>query len=81
MATQAIGWASDVKVSMPQPLSDDNPGLVPMDGFTFTASGLAHDISRAEWARISVPTLAPVNPSTNTVRYDADLDSAVAEGA
>lgn len=79
--TQPINWAADVKVSMPQPLDDGDPGLVDMDGFTMTANGLRHNLSRADWARLSVPTLAPVRPVADTVRYDADLDSAVDDGA
>lgn len=70
-----INWAADVPVSMPEPLDDSNPGLVPMDGFTFTAKGLAHDLSRADWATLAVPTLAPVQPTQNHVRYDAGVDN------
>lgn len=70
-----INWAADVPVSMPKPLDENNPGLVPMDGFTFTAGGLAHDLSQADWALLSVPTLAPVRPTQNHVRYDAGVDA------
>lgn len=78
---QPIGWAADVKVSMPQPLDESNPGLVPMDGFTMTSRGLFPDLSRSDWARLAVPTLAPVRPAHSEVRYDADLDAAVDDGA
>lgn len=81
MSEQPIGWAADVPVSMPEPLDESNPGLITMDGFTFTATGLAHDLSRADWATLSVPTLAPVRPVTNEVRYDAGVDAATVRDA
>jgi hypothetical protein len=59
---------------MPLPLTDDSPGLVDMDGFCFTSSGLAHNLSRADWERLSVPTFSPQIPTTTPVRYDAALD-------
>jgi hypothetical protein len=69
-----IHWGADVKVSMPQPLDDSNSGIVPMDGFTFTYSGLFHDLSRADWERLAVPSFAPAVPTSDTVRYDTALD-------
>lgn len=74
-------WAADVKVSMPNPLTEAQPGLVPMDGFTMTAGGIAHDLSQADWARLSVPTLGPVVPFQETVRYDAHLDAEPVNGS
>jgi hypothetical protein len=78
---QPVNWAADVKVSMPRPLKESNPGLVDMDGFTMTANGLAHNLSHADWVRLSVPTLAPVRPVVNEVRYDAHLDSEPVSGS
>lgn len=72
--TEPINWGADVPVSMPQPLDEANPGLVPMDGFCFTSAGLAHDLSRADWERLVVPTFAPEIPTQDVMRYDAALD-------
>jgi hypothetical protein len=71
--TSPINWGADVPVSMPEPLSEDNPGLIDMDGFCFTASGIAHNLSRADWEVLSVPTFSPEIPA-RAIRYDAALD-------
>lgn len=71
--TEPIHWGSDVPVSLPQPLDDDNTGIVPMDGFCFTSSGLFFDLSQADFQRISMPTFAPEDPQQETVRYDEGL--------
>lgn len=81
MTVDQNAWAADVKVSMPRPLTEAQPGLVPMDGFTMTAGGLAHDLSQADWARISQPTLGPVVAARDTVRYDAHLDREPVNGS
>lgn len=69
-----INWGADVPISMPQPLDDSNPALIPMDGFTFTWNGLAHDLSQADWEARAIPTFAPRQPTVETVRYDEGLD-------
>lgn len=65
-------WGSDVPVSMPEPLKDQE-GMIPMFGFTFTVNGLFHDLTEADHERLSIPTYAPISPA-NTVRDDLDLD-------
>lgn len=59
MSDQA--WASDVPVSMPEPLPYTS--RVPMYGFTFTEKGLFHDLSEADHEAISRPTYGPLDPS------------------
>lgn len=71
--TEPIHWGADVPVSLPQPLDESNPGIVPMDGFCFTANGLAFDLSQADYERIATPTFAPDNPEHQVVRYDEGL--------
>jgi hypothetical protein len=71
--TEPIHWGSDVPVSLPQPLAEDNPGVVPMDGFCFTPNGLFFDLSEADYQRISSPTFAPDNPQEQVIRYDEGL--------
>lgn len=63
-------WASDVPISMPQPLPE--PGLVPMFGFTFTTSGLFHDLTGADHERMSTPNYAPVR-GVDRVYDDEDV--------
>jgi hypothetical protein len=60
-------------VSLPQPLTEDNPGIIPMDGFCFTPHGLFFDLSAADYQRISTPTFAPDDPQRQVVRYDEGL--------
>lgn len=71
---EPTSWGADVRVSMPAPLEGDNQGLIPMGGFCFTAAGLFHDLSEADWAKMSIPTFAPHRPQAEAVRYDAGLD-------
>lgn len=71
--TEPIHWGADVPVSLPQPLAEDNPGVIPMDGFCFTESGLFFDLSAADYARISTPSYAPVQPKQQVIRYDEGL--------
>jgi hypothetical protein len=71
--TQPVHWGADVPISLPQPLTDDNPGLVPMDGFCVTATGLAWDLSAADHERISMPSYAPLQPQRQVVHYDEGL--------
>lgn len=71
--SEPVHWGSDVPVSLPQPLSEDNPGLVAMDGFCFTVNGLFFDLSQSDHDRISVPTFAPDIPEQPVIRYDEGL--------
>lgn len=71
--TEPIHWGADVPISLPQPLTDDNQGVIPMDGFCFTASGLFFDLSVADYARISTPSYAPVKLTQQVIRYDEGL--------
>lgn len=71
--SEPVHWGADVPVSLPQPLDEDNTGLVPMDGFCFTLNGLFFDLSQADHARIAVPTFAPDRPEDPVVRYDEGL--------
>ncbi len=71
--TEPVTWGSDVPVSLPQPLTEGNPGIIPMDGFCFTQTGLAWDLSQADFDRIAVPTFSPDNPQEQVIRYDEGL--------
>lgn len=71
--TEPVTWGADVPVSLPQPLDEDNPGIIPMDGFCFTERGLFFDLSQADFDRISTPTFAPDNPQETVIRYDEGL--------
>lgn len=55
-------WGADVPVSMPEPLKEGAPGLVPMSGFTMTEWGLRHDLNEATHEEIRTPTFAPQEP-------------------
>lgn len=55
-------WGADVPVSMPQPLPAGLAHQIPMGGFTMTEQGLFHDITRADYERMSRPTFTPYNP-------------------
>jgi hypothetical protein len=68
-----VHWGADVPVSLPLPLTADNPGVIPMDGFCFTESGLFFDLSAADYDRISTPSYAPARPKQQTIRYDEGL--------
>lgn len=61
-------WASDVPVSLPQPLDIDG-AHVPMHGFVFTENGLFHDLSEADHEVLRQPTYAPP-PAPSEVVYD-----------
>lgn len=65
-------WSADVPVSMPQPTSD--PTAVAMQGFAFTESGMAHDITLAQYARLSTPDWQPRIMPSQTVYDDSDID-------
>lgn len=66
-------WASDVAVSMPLP-----PIQTPrqsMDGFVVTDGGLAHDISDADYERISLPTYSPEGRRPDVQWEDTDVET------
>jgi hypothetical protein len=54
-----IAWGADVPVSMPVPLRADQTAHVDMDGFCFTASGMAHNITPADVESFRYPQFAP----------------------
>lgn len=56
-----ISWGSDVPVSMPAPLRDNQTAFVDMDGFTFTAQGIAHNITEMDIEAYTTPTFAPAH--------------------
>lgn len=66
-------WASDVAISMPEPLDSKTQGLVPMFGFVFTANGLFHDIDQTDHDEISTPSFSPVSPA-DTVYDDLNVE-------
>lgn len=53
-------WASDVRVSMPQPLADPSEVTVG-SGWAFTQSGLTPDMTTERAKALATPTFAPVN--------------------
>jgi hypothetical protein len=59
-------WASDVPVSLPEPV-DGVGAHIPMFGFVFTEAGLFHDLNQADHERLSTPTFAPPVDPANTV--------------
>lgn len=76
----ASHWGASVPISMPQPLDPNVSGVVDMDGFCFTANGIAHNLSRADWERVAIPTFAPIDPNRPTERYDAGIDASGKNG-
>lgn len=72
MAGEIAYWSADTPISMPIPTGE--PGFVPMYGFVFTASGLAHDITQAEYDRLSVPDFSPDGRPNEVVYEDEDVD-------
>jgi hypothetical protein len=66
-------WASDVRVSMPVPSTW--PRGMTMGGFVFTAGGLAHDISEADFMSMSTPNFHPGDTSLDQVYEDVDVDA------
>lgn len=73
MMTEPATWGADVPISLPTPIDESNPGIVPMDGFCFTATGMAFDLSQSDHDRISRPTFAPDHPQEQIIRYDEGL--------
>jgi len=70
-------WASDVPVSMPEPLekADEFEPRIPMSGFVFTINGLFHDIDPAMHDELSLPTFQP-QPVTEVI-FDDELTDGV----
>lgn len=58
MTTQQ--WGTDTIISMPAPLRQGQEPLVDMGGFTFTTTGLAHNLTRADLEAYLSPTFRPV---------------------
>lgn len=65
-------WSADVPVSMPLPVQET--GIIPMFGWTFTENGLAHDLSPADYERISTPDFAPESMPEGIEYGDTDVD-------
>lgn len=53
-------WGADTMPSMPMPTKPDQPILVSMGGFGFTAGGITHDINQDEWEELVTPLWAPI---------------------
>lgn len=53
-------WGADTIVSMPVPLRRRQQALVDMGGFTFTESGLAHNITESDVEDYISPTFRPM---------------------
>lgn len=66
-------WASDAPISLPQPLAQDNPGLVPMFGFVFTEFGLFHDVSTAQHEDLNQPTFGPAFDPVQAIAGDQEF--------
>lgn len=56
-------WGCDTLVSAPEPLDPERPGLVDFGGFTFTAGGIAHDLTEAQREALLTPLFAPAPTS------------------
>lgn len=52
-------WGADTIVSMPTPLQKGQEALVDMGGFTFTESGIAHNLNAATVEEYLTPTFRP----------------------
>ena len=50
-------WGANTRISMP--VSPSNPRMVSMGGFSFTTSGIAHDLSESEVEDLSIPPFSP----------------------
>lgn len=53
-------WACDVRISQPETNKKENPPLVDMGGFAFTATGISHNISDADIEDLFTPDFAPI---------------------
>lgn len=73
MAGGDTHWSADVPVSMPKPSPLDKG--VQMQGFIFTAGGIAHDIPASEYVRLSTPDWQPRVVPAAVVFEDEDLDA------
>ncbi len=71
---EAIFYAADVRVSLPQPLPVDTRLSVPMYGFAFTENGLRHDLTAADHAKLSKPAFAPQPAPGDVVWGDVTED-------
>jgi hypothetical protein len=57
-------WASDVRVSQPEP-PEDRPVQVDFGGMGFTTGGIAHNISEADREEIFSPHYSPDGENPN----------------
>ena len=57
-------WASDVRISQPDPNDQSNPITVDMDGFAFTQTGISHNIPNSEIEDLFTPFFAPIPTTT-----------------
>lgn len=53
-------WGADTIVSMPTPLKKGQQALVDMGGFTFTESGIAHNLNSTDIEDYLAPTFRPL---------------------
>lgn len=70
----SIYYASDVRVSLPEPMPADPQISVPMYGFVFTENGLRHDLTLADHSQLARPSFAPQAPPGDVVWGDAPVD-------
>lgn len=64
MATK--NWGTDTIISMPTPLRSGQTPLIDMGMFTFTTTGIAHNLSAADLEAYLNPTYLP--PTTPQVQ-------------
>lgn len=57
-STPVETWASDVPISMPEPVKDASTAI-PMEGFVFTTSGLSHGVTDADIEEMKHPAYGP----------------------
>lgn len=56
----ADNWASDVRISLPQPMDMDNPPHIDLGGFAFNPNGLLHNLTSEQIEAIYLPRFAPL---------------------
>lgn len=69
-------WGADVPISMPLPVSSDEPVIVDMYGMGMTQMRLVHSLTQREYENLSVPVYQPENPADEIVYDDADIEAA-----
>jgi hypothetical protein len=53
-------WGTDVPISMPEPMNQDQPIYVDMGGFGMTTGGIAHNFTTADLEVYTTPTFLPL---------------------